>query len=100
MDDERLRDTLIDLHNYAGMAVMLLDEEENEVVMENNTEVQDTPQIITWGIYGSNGDIYTRSQTRLGTKIIKEECTCPAFKYSKNNTCKHIENSQNYNKIN
>ena len=24
--DETLRDTLIDLHNYAGMAVMLLDE--------------------------------------------------------------------------
>ena len=26
VDDEKLRDTLIDLHNYAGMAVMLLDE--------------------------------------------------------------------------
>ena len=26
VEDERLRDTLIDLHNYAGMAVMLMDE--------------------------------------------------------------------------
>ena len=26
VDDEKLRDTLIDLHNYAAMAVMLLDE--------------------------------------------------------------------------
>ena len=26
VNDETLRDTLIDLHNYAGMAVMLLDE--------------------------------------------------------------------------
>jgi hypothetical protein len=26
VDDESLRDTLIDLHNYAAMAVMLLDE--------------------------------------------------------------------------
>ena len=26
VQDERLRDTLIDLHNYAGMAVMLMDE--------------------------------------------------------------------------
>ena len=26
VDDESLRDTLIDLHNYAGMAIMLLDE--------------------------------------------------------------------------
>lgn len=25
-DDESLRDTLLDMHNYAGMAVMLLDE--------------------------------------------------------------------------
>ena len=26
IDDESLRDTLIDLHNYAAMAIMLLDE--------------------------------------------------------------------------
>jgi len=26
VEDERLRDTLIDLHNYAAMAVMLMDE--------------------------------------------------------------------------
>lgn len=28
VDDESLRDTLVDLHNYAAMAVMLLDEKE------------------------------------------------------------------------
>lgn len=28
VDDETLRDTLIDLHNYAAMAIMLLDERE------------------------------------------------------------------------
>ena len=26
INDERLRDTLIDLHNYAAMALMLIDE--------------------------------------------------------------------------
>ena len=26
VDDEGIRDTLIDLHNYAGMALMLMDE--------------------------------------------------------------------------
>lgn len=26
IDDEKIRDTLIDLHNYAAMAIMLLDE--------------------------------------------------------------------------
>ena len=96
VNDEQLRDTLIDLHNYAGMAVMLMDsEEQKEPILENNRE-----EVITWGIYGENGDLYTRTQTRVGSNIIKEECTCMAFKYSKNNTCKHILNSNNYNTIN
>ena len=29
VDDEGIRDTLMDLHNYAAMGVMLLDENEN-----------------------------------------------------------------------
>ena len=28
VEDEKIRDTLIDLHNYAAMAIMLLDEKE------------------------------------------------------------------------
>ena len=34
VDDEKIRDTLIDLHNYAAMAIMLLDE---------NTTIISTP---------------------------------------------------------
>lgn len=30
VEDEKLRDTLIDLHNYAAMAVMLMDENVNK----------------------------------------------------------------------
>ena len=30
IDDESLRDTLIDLHNYSAMAIMLLDEDSNK----------------------------------------------------------------------
>ena len=30
INDEGIRDTLIDLHNYSAMALMLLDEDENE----------------------------------------------------------------------
>jgi len=30
VEDEKLRDTLIDLHNYAGMAIMLIDENKKE----------------------------------------------------------------------
>jgi len=88
VNDEQLRDTLIDLHNYAGMAVMLLDENEETTekpVLEDNSE-----QTVSWGIYGSKGDIYTRTQVRVNGKVIREECSCPAFKYSKNGTCKHI----------
>ena len=39
VNDERLRDTLIDLHNYAGMAVMLLDQEEE--IQEEETSIED-----------------------------------------------------------
>ena len=85
VDDEKLRDTLIDLHNYAGMAAMLLDETTENPILEDNSE-----ETVSWGIYGSNGDIYTRTQVRVNGKVIKEECSCPAFKYSKNGTCKHI----------
>ena len=31
VDDEKIRDTLIDLHNYAAMAIMLLDEKEGNI---------------------------------------------------------------------
>ena len=93
VDDEQLRDTLIDLHNYAGMAVMLLDETAEttqDPVLEDNSE-----QTVSWGIYGSKGDVYTRSQTRVNGKVIKETCSCPAFQYSNNGTCKHILNTNN-----
>jgi len=35
VNTESLRDTLIDLHNYSAMAIMLLDEDKNKT--ENNT---------------------------------------------------------------
>jgi hypothetical protein len=30
VDDEKMRDTLIDLHNYSAMAIMLLDEKKED----------------------------------------------------------------------
>ena len=30
VNDEGLRDTLIDLHNYSAMAIMLMDEKKND----------------------------------------------------------------------
>lgn len=131
VDDEKLRDTLIDLHNYAAMGIMLLDEHYNtnfesnsdysnseysnseysnintpvnspqrnnlsdDPILEDNEPYQDnTPQVVTWGFYGSTGNTYTRTQTRINGVVVKEECSCPSYKYSPdtNKTCKHIKN--------
>ena len=97
VNDERLRDTLMDLHNYSAMAIMLMDEEpevKTEPVVKTEPENERIEEI-SWGIYGSKGDIYTRTQVRRGNKIIEEKCTCPAFYYSTNfpKTCKHINNN-------
>lgn len=39
VDDEKIRDTLIDLHNYAAMAIMLLDEDASSSA---NTPLQES----------------------------------------------------------
>ena len=38
INDEGIKDTLLDLHNYAAMALMLLNETENETENENKNE--------------------------------------------------------------
>ena len=47
VDDEKMRDTLIDLHNYAAMAIMLLDEtEKDSVVTEPQLHYQTMNEVI------------------------------------------------------
>lgn len=36
VNTESLRDTLIDLHNYSAMAIMLIDENKNKKNQDNN----------------------------------------------------------------
>jgi hypothetical protein len=43
VDDEKIRDTLIDLHNYAAMAIMLLDEKEENIPTLVPTDSSQTP---------------------------------------------------------
>ena len=43
VDDEKIRDTLIDLHNYAAMAIMLLDEKEANIPTLALTDSTQTP---------------------------------------------------------
>jgi hypothetical protein len=44
VDDESLRDTLIDLHNYSAMAIMLLDEPDEC----NETTFKKSHEALTW----------------------------------------------------
>lgn len=89
VQDEKMRDTLIDLHNYAAMGIMLLD--------ENNTSVSDSEPVVNiWEVKGSRGFCYERQcfVDKYGDE--KHTCSCPSFKYCKSGgvkTCKHIENS-------
>jgi hypothetical protein len=41
VDDEKVRDTLIDLHNYAAMGIMLLDEGGEFKIKENDEESEE-----------------------------------------------------------
>ena len=104
VEDEKLRDTLIDLHNYAGMAIMLMDEDTeitetvnllppppspNKLPIPNN--LMATEEII---VAGSNNTKYTLKKYLQDDNSFHMTCTCPSFKYCKLNfkTCKHITN--------
>jgi hypothetical protein len=45
VNDETMRDTLIDLHNYSAMALMLLDEENVKKKKEKNLKKEQTLKI-------------------------------------------------------
>jgi hypothetical protein len=45
VDDEKIRDTLIDLHNYAAMAIMLLDEKEGNIPTLVHAHSAQTPSL-------------------------------------------------------
>ena len=40
VDNESLRDTLIDLHNYAAIAVMLMDEKRKATLKLDNRKIK------------------------------------------------------------
>ena len=89
VEDEKLRDTLMDLHNYAAMGVMLLDENKEGT----NLVVKETPVVKKWNVTGDSGFCYERQcfVDEAGGKV--HTCSCPSFAYCKRTkkTCKHIE---------
>jgi len=97
IDSEKIRDTLIDLHNYSAMAVMLLDENNN---LQNNqaNEVQTNEQQ-----NNTKKQWEVASLTEKNKKYIVEQtdkgysCDCLGFQYRQ--WCKHCEkiNHENQN---
>jgi len=88
VNDEKLRDTLIDLHNYAAMGIMLLDETDDCPKLESN----DQSQVKKYSILGSSGFCYERQVIVNSNNVQTHTCSCPSFKYCKKlvKTCKHI----------
>ena len=112
VQDERLRDTLIDLHNYAGMAVMLMDENNNlnngiippppspyDTVKKQ--KIEDYPKCEEIIITGSTGNKYVIKKYTQQDNTYHITCSCPSFTYCKLNykTCKHITNYLAENKM-
>ena len=96
VEDERLRDTLLDLANYAVMGLMLLDEKKTvEDMVEENVENVITssnsdllPTVHKKWITGSKGEEYIMSKHEDGSF----SCTCPAFEHGvEGYECKHIK---------
>ena len=99
VEDEKLRDTLIDLHNYAAMGIMLLDEVDNETYgsEEESEGVSDMELYIEsdtkWTIVGDSGKNYERRCFKYSDGSIIDTCSCPSYLYcnKKKSTCKHID---------
>ena len=96
VEDEKMRDTLIDLHNYAAMGIMLLDEVEGESE-EESEGVSDMELYIEsdtkWTIVGDSGKNYERRCFKYSDGSIIDTCSCPSYLYcnKKKSTCKHID---------
>ena len=114
VDGEKLRDTLIDMHNYAAMAIMLMDErdcdervkmedtnmdEEDELVLQDNLpeykHMSYGVLLTKWQIVGDSGSLYNREQYYENNQLVNK-CSCPSFKWSQEKPCKHIQKTKKY----
>ena len=99
VQSESFRDTLIDLHNYAAMGVMLLDSarvadgtEMGEDSSGSESDDSDTETVIKqceiksaeWHVAGK-----TYTVTRYDSGRIT--CECPWYQYHPGEECKHIK---------
>lgn len=115
VDGEKLRDTLIDMHNYAAMAIMLLDEvdidnqeydtcdEDSDLVLEENEpqplihRTQTGAMLRRWQIIGDSDNVYYREQYYdTDKRQLINTCSCPSFKWNEKKVCKHITHLNHY----
>ena len=116
VDGEKLRDTLIDMHNYAAMAIMLMDERdcakgvniddanmdtdvEDELVLQDNlpeySHMSNGILLSKWRIIGDSDSIYDREQYYENNRLVNK-CSCPSYKWSEEGICKHIKDTKKY----
>ena len=104
VEDEKLRDTLIDLHNYAAMGIMLLDSGEDLSVDSGSSPSIDsipypTSLIVSpkpieiCDIVGSTGNKYVLKRFKDNDGQLVHTCSCPSYEYCDDTckTCKHIK---------
>ena len=91
VEDEKLRDTLMDLHNYAAMGIMLLDSGEDPKLSPlSSTE---SIPIEKFDITGSTGNKYVLKRLKDNEGKLVLTCSCPSYQYCSNTckSCKHIK---------
>ena len=92
VEDESVRDTLLDLHNYSAMALMLMDEGKSTASAPSPSALR------AWRIHTAavqaNGthDVVVR-ETRDAMGTIRRECDCTTF--TKDRLCIHSADTHN-----
>ena len=74
IESEKIRDTLIDLHNYAAMAIMLIDEKESrEDVQDTREDFNDNLRLQTYLDENTTLVDRTISDDELVARILRDE---------------------------
>ena len=93
VEDEKLRDTLLDLHNYAAMGIMLLDSKESHVTTLQTESLHQEPIVENIDVTGSTGNTYVIKKVKHNDGKTILTCSCPSYQYCRDQckTCKHIK---------
>ena len=93
VEDEKLRDTLLDLHNYAAMGIILLDSGEKLSISPPPPSPTESIPIEQFKITGSTGNKYVLKRLKDNEGKFVLTCSCASYQYCSNTckSCKHIK---------